>query len=93
MTHYITSRCLGELNRMCIDICPVQCVHIDEGVDRMCFIDPSACIDCGACVSACPESAIYAEGDLPASEAAFARIGALYFRDRAAARALLPGAR
>lgn len=89
MTHTITSRCLGELNRMCVDICPVQCVHIEEGVDRMCFIDPAACIDCGACVPACPVSAIFPERDVPAEEALFAHIGRLYFADRGAARTLL----
>jgi NAD-dependent dihydropyrimidine dehydrogenase PreA subunit len=36
------------------------------------FIDSSECIDCGACVPACPVSAIFAEDDLPEKWASFA---------------------
>jgi ferredoxin len=31
----------------------------------MLYIDPDECIDCGACVSECPNEAIYYEGDVP----------------------------
>ncbi len=31
----------------------------------MMFIDPEQCIDCEACVSACPENAIFHENELP----------------------------
>ncbi|PKN83110.1 MAG: 4Fe-4S ferredoxin [Chloroflexi bacterium HGW-Chloroflexi-9] len=89
MPYVISSRCLDHLNLMCLDICPVQCVHVEEGVDRMCFIDPDGCIDCGACVPACPDSAIYLMEELPPGETRFAEINALYFRDQQAARALL----
>ncbi|MBM3139860.1 MAG: 4Fe-4S ferredoxin [Chloroflexi bacterium] len=90
MPFYTTSRCVGELNRMCVDVCPVQCIHAEEGVDRMAFIDPGACIDCAACVPACPVSAIFAEADLPPAERSFIQVTALYFTDRAAARARVP---
>jgi ferredoxin len=75
---------------MCVDVCPVQCIHTEEGSDRMAFIDNDACIDCAACVPACPESAIFAEEDLPDEERAFIEITNLYFRDRDSARARLP---
>ena len=90
MTYYATSRCVGETNQMCVDICPVQCIHTEEGVDRMVFIDPDACIDCDACRPACQVSAIYAEGARPGDQALFAEITALYFTDRDAARAMVP---
>jgi Fe-S-cluster-containing hydrogenase component 2 len=90
MAFYTTSRCLDEVNQMCVDVCPVQCIHTEEGIDRMAFIDADACIECGACVPACPISAVFAETDLPPEEAIYIRITALYFSDRTAARALLP---
>jgi len=45
----------------------------------MLFIDPSTCIDCGACVAACPVNAIYAESEVPAEWANFTKINADYF--------------
>lgn len=89
MTYYSTSACIDEVNQMCVDICPVDCIHVEDGVDRMVFIDPAGCIDCDACVPACPISAIYAEADLPAELAIFAKIHPLYFSDREAARAMV----
>lgn len=90
MTYYATSLCVGEVNQMCVDICPVQCIHTEDGLDRMVFIDPDACIDCGACVPACPVTAIYAADELPEDQAVFAEIAALYFKDKDAARAMVP---
>jgi len=75
-----------------VDICPVDCIHVEDGVDRMVFIDPAGCIDCGACEPACPISAIYSEAALPESMAIFATIHPLYFEDREAARAMVPEA-
>ncbi|MBT5774571.1 MAG: 4Fe-4S binding protein [Dehalococcoidia bacterium] len=89
MTYYTTSACIDEANQMCVDICPVDCVHIEDGVDRIAFIDPDGCIDCGACEPACPISAIYSEAALPESMAIFAKIHPLYFTDREAARAMV----
>lgn len=39
-------------------------VNRDRG-DPQLYIDPVECIDCGACVPACPVSAIFALDDLP----------------------------
>jgi ferredoxin--NADP+ reductase len=47
----------------------------------MLFIDPEVCIDCGACVSACPVEAIYADSDVPAQYEKYTEINAEYFRD------------
>jgi ferredoxin--NADP+ reductase len=45
----------------------------------MLYIDPSTCVDCGACVAVCPVSAIYHEDDLPESQKRFATINADFF--------------
>ncbi|HJM88837.1 MAG TPA: ferredoxin family protein [Dehalococcoidia bacterium] len=90
MTHFATSLCIDEVSHMCVDICPEACIHAEESVDRIAFIDAAACTDCGLCVPACPNSAIFAEADLPADEVEFAKITTLYFTDRDAARAMIP---
>jgi ferredoxin len=36
--------------------CPVQCFHADG---ERSYIDPDVCIDCGACIPACPVQAIH----------------------------------
>jgi NAD-dependent dihydropyrimidine dehydrogenase PreA subunit len=90
MTYFVTQPCIDELDLSCVDVCPVDCIHTEEGTDRMVYIDPDECIDCGACEPACPVTAIYAEDDLPDDQAAFAEINVLYFKDKDAARAKVP---
>jgi NAD-dependent dihydropyrimidine dehydrogenase PreA subunit len=87
MTYIITQPCVDTMDQSCVDVCPVDCIHFDEGVDKMLYIDPDECIDCGACEPACPVSAIFAEDDLPADQAKFAQINKLWFSDKDAARA------
>ncbi len=48
----------------------------------MLFINPVECIDCGACVPACPVQAIYAEDDLPERWAHFAKINADHYEKK-----------
>jgi ferredoxin len=45
----------------------------------MLYIDPSECIDCDACVEACPVDATMAEDDIPAQWEAFKEINRAYF--------------
>lgn len=90
MTYTITSACIDVTDRSCVDVCPVDCIHFEEGVDRMLYIDPDECIDCGACEPACPVSAIFAEDDVPEGERVFTEINRLWYLDRAAARAMIP---
>jgi NAD-dependent dihydropyrimidine dehydrogenase PreA subunit len=85
MTYIVTETCVDLKDKSCIEVCPVDCIHeVDD--DRMVFIDPDECIDCGACVDPCPVDAIYAEEDVPASQAAFIPINKIYFKDKDAAR-------
>lgn len=69
-----------------MSVCPVACIHFEAGKDRMLYIDPNECIDCGACEPACPVEAIYPELDLPYALAKYEGINALWYRDKEAAR-------
>ena len=71
MTYVITQPCIDTLDQSCVDVCPVDCIHFEEGVDLKLYIDPDECIDCGACEPACPVSAIFAEDDVPADQKEF----------------------
>ena len=72
MTYVVTETCIDLKDKSCIEVCPVDCIHeVDE--DRMVYIDPDECIDCGACVDPCPVDAIYAEEDVPAPQVPFTR--------------------
>ncbi len=67
MTHIITSLCLRDNG--CIDVCPVECINPGTPAQQWptFYIDPSTCIDCGACVPECPFNAIFPEEDVPAA--------------------------
>ena len=90
MTYFITTPCIDVMDQSCVDVCPVDCIHFEEGVDKMLYIDPDECIDCGACEPACPVSAIYAEDDLPEDQEIFREINPLWYQDKDAARAKVP---
>lgn len=84
MTYVITSPCVGCLDSACVDACPVDCITGPVPIDDLraippgerglrlpgvqLFIDPDACICCGACVPRCPVGAIFAEDDVPPDE-------------------------
>jgi ferredoxin len=61
VTHVVTDNCLLCKFTDCVATCPVDCFHIGED---MLYIDPVECVDCTACVPACPVQAIKAEYDL-----------------------------
>lgn len=67
MTHIITSLCLRD--RGCIEVCPVDCIVPGHPIEQYpwMYIDPDTCIDCGACVPACPYGAIFPEDDVPSA--------------------------
>jgi ferredoxin len=62
MPHVVTENCTDCRYTECVTVCPVACFHGDES---QLFIDPSACIDCGACTPLCPVNAIYEEAVIP----------------------------
>ncbi len=86
MTYTITQPCINTKDRSCVDVCPVDCIHDDGDEDRLLYINPDECIDCGACEPACPVTAIFAEDDVPDDQKGFTEINALWFKDKAAAR-------
>ncbi len=65
MTFVVTDNCRGCRYTDCVAVCPVDCFHGDA---EMLYIDPVACIDCGACVPECPVEAIFDEGSVPADQ-------------------------
>ena len=73
MTYVVTENCIKCKSTDCVDVCPVDCFH--EGPNFL-VIDPDECIDCTLCVPECPAEAIYAEDDVPDSQAAFTALNA-----------------
>jgi len=61
MPHVVTENCNNCRFTDCVIVCPVACFH---GDDQRTYIDPITCVDCAACVSACPVRAIYESADL-----------------------------
>jgi ferredoxin len=47
----------------------------------MLVIDPEECIDCGACVPACPVEAIFPEDEVPEAWAEYTDLNARLFAD------------
>jgi len=86
MTYVIASACIDVMDKSCIEVCPVDCILVEDE-DRMCFIEPNDCIDCGVCEPACPVGAIFAENEVPGEAQEFTEINALWFTDKEAARA------
>jgi ferredoxin--NADP+ reductase len=67
--------------------CPVNCIHPspDEpefATAEMLYIDPAACVDCGACVSACPVGAIGPDSRLTPAQLPFIAVNAGYYPPR-----------
>lgn len=62
MPHIVTDNCAGCRYTDCVSHCPVECFHAD---DERLYIDPDVCVDCGACIPACPVQAIYDIVDMP----------------------------
>ncbi len=79
MAYVITDECTKDA--ACVDACPVDCIHPTkdepdfESVPQL-FVDPVACIDCGACVPVCPANAVFLLDDLPAEKQASIEVNA-----------------
>jgi ferredoxin len=68
MTHVVTGRCVDCRYTYCVVECPVTCFWEIKD-PHMLVIDPNVCIDCEACVPACPINAIWPDHELPAEYA------------------------
>jgi NAD-dependent dihydropyrimidine dehydrogenase PreA subunit len=78
VTYVIALPCVDVKDRACIDECPVDCIY--EG-DRMLYIHPDECVDCGACEPVCPVEAIYYEDDLPEQWADYYKANVEFFTE------------
>ena len=87
MTYVITEPCIDVIDKSCVEVCPVDCIHFEEGTDRKLYIDPDECIDCGACEPVCPVTAIFAEDDVPDQWKEYTELDAKWFKDPEAVRA------
>ena len=76
MTYIIALPCVDLLDKACIEECPVDCIY--EG-ERMLYIHPDECVDCGACEPVCPVEAIYFEVDLPGELKDYYRVNVEFF--------------
>ena len=80
MSFIIAEPCVGTCDTACVEVCPVDCIHgpydkegrceevkVDgfDPTDKMLYIHPEECIDCGACEPECPVEAIFEEDDVP----------------------------
>ena len=79
MSYIIGKPCEGVCDTVCVDVCPVDCIHGPIDIDGMgqevqsmseeqlkglqLYINPDECIDCGACLPECPVNAIYENED------------------------------
>ena len=88
MTYVIAEPCIGTKDRSCVDVCPVDCIHDDGDADRILYINPEECIDCGACEPACPVTAIFVDYDVPEQSVRAVRAGP----PQAVARSMVPTA-
>jgi NAD-dependent dihydropyrimidine dehydrogenase PreA subunit len=93
MTYTIAEPCVDVMDQACVSVCPVDCIHFEEGVDRSLFIDPNECIDCGACEPECPVNAIFPAESVPAEWEQYTPINAIWFTDKDAARAMIEAAK
>jgi NAD-dependent dihydropyrimidine dehydrogenase PreA subunit len=82
VTYVICEPCIDVLDKACQEVCPVDCIHYDEGQDRMLYIDPAECIDCGACEPACPVTAIFTEDDVPDNWKEYTQLNANWYKDK-----------
>ncbi|MEU2243718.1 FAD-dependent oxidoreductase [Streptomyces sp. NPDC018338] len=91
MTYAITQTCCSDAT--CVAVCPVNCIHPtpgepDFGTTEMLYVDPRACIDCGACADACPVDAVVPADRLTGGLKEYEEINAAYYADRAPAPAV-----
>lgn len=91
MAYVITLQCIGNKDRSCVEVCPVDCFYdfkdpaLNEKYGRnaksdddagMLVINPDECINCGACETECPYEAIYEDTGVPATMKEFIEMNA-----------------
>ncbi len=85
MPHVVTQACCGDAS--CAFACPVNAIHPtpdepDFATAEMVYIDPVECVDCGACITACPVGAITRDYRLTDKQLPFVDINAMFHEPR-----------
>ena len=85
MPYVICEPCIDVKDQACVDVCPVDCIHPASGEpdfekQRMLYIDPDECIDCGACEPECPVEAIFMDDEVPEKWQGFIAKNADYYK-------------
>ena len=84
--YVIAQPCIDVKDKACVDVCPVDCIHPRkdepefESSERL-YIHPDECIDCGACIPACPVEAIFVLDEVPEQWQACIEQDAAYYED------------
>lgn len=76
MAYVIAEPCVDIMDRACVDECPVDCIY--EG-NRMLYIHPDECVDCGACEPVCPVDAVFYSDDVPSGMADYTKANVVFF--------------
>jgi len=80
--YVIGAACIDVKDMSCIEECPVDCIY--QGEHKL-YIQPSECIDCGACEPVCPVEAISSHRVVPADQKEFVADNVRFFLE------VLPG--
>jgi ferredoxin len=78
MACVVCEPCYGCKYTDCVAVCPVECFWADE---KMLYVCPDTCIDCEACIDACPPAAIYPDADVPAQWTQYVELNARRVRE------------
>lgn len=84
MAFVICEPCVDVKDTACVKVCPVDCIYDFDG-ERQLYINPSECIDCGACQPECPVQAIFPLSDVPGQWASYVDKNAKIFETRSLA--------
>ncbi len=88
MTYVIVQPCVDVKHKTCVDVCPVSCIYLEsDELDRMLYIHPDECIECGACEPECPETAIFHDSAVPAEWQEYIALNKEWFEDKDKVRA------
>jgi formate hydrogenlyase subunit 6/NADH:ubiquinone oxidoreductase subunit I len=82
MVYVIAAPCVADYS--CLEVCPVNCISprpddIQFDQTEQLYIDSTVCVNCGACVPACPVTAIYEASALPEKWKHYEQVNAQYF--------------